>query len=388
MAITMKRTVLSDSLIALANEIRSKGGTQSTLYWPEGFVQAITDIEVGGTDWKAELKKQLAALPAEMPKDIIATLRPYCFYHDAGITDAMVSGLTALTTIGASAFEGCTSLTEIDFHGRELSIGANAFKDCSNLAVLNLADTGLTSVANLINGCSSLQLLDVSDNLGITAIAADNFKEKPLKSLNLSGCSNLASIGNYACHLTGMTSIDLSGCSSLASIGQYAFGYGKDNASQPCMLTELDLSGCTSLATIGKYAFVGTSMSQLTLPNHTMTTLEEYAFGFQSQLQGSLTIDVTNLGANSFRQCNISSVTIKNCNRYYIAPFSECTGLREARITMKPTGAWPSNITTYPVFYGCTNITDIYVPWSNGEVAENKFVKSSQTPTWHYNTVF
>lgn len=36
------------SLTAVANAIRTKGGTSAQLTYPNGFVQAINDIETGG----------------------------------------------------------------------------------------------------------------------------------------------------------------------------------------------------------------------------------------------------------------------------------------------------------------------------------------------------
>ena len=45
---------------------------------------------------------------------------------------------SGITTIGNSAFQNCTSLTELTFLGTPTSIGATAFQGCANLATVRV----------------------------------------------------------------------------------------------------------------------------------------------------------------------------------------------------------------------------------------------------------
>lgn len=512
------RTVLDTSLTALANEIRRKGGTAAQLYWPGGFITAINAIDGGGgTDWKTEFVNALGGEDCLIPDDL-AALRDYCFYKKTGITNALIAALPAsITTIGAHCFDGCTGISQLDLSDRSIeTIGGYAFNGLVSVAKLDLSDNDLTSLgeylcggmSNLneidlsgngnllsipaymaqdvplatlgvtgcpiavigayafydcaltafplaglttllsigdyafaksvgtknqivtldLSGCTNLQTIgtaafqlnnynagnadrgkiasvifpksltsigqgafykniitgtvDLSDNTGLVSIGDSCFRyNSAMSGLDLSGCTSLQTIGVYVCANTMLASLDLSDCSSLRSIGEYAF----DN----CPITGLNLSDCVDLQTIGQYAFRGSAMTSLIWPAQTLTSIGQYAFYGQKYITGPMTVKAATIGQDAFNGCTgITELTIEDCNKYNVSNFANCTGLTKIYIKKTPTGSWPSNINTYPVFNGCTNVTDIYVPWSQGAIPETRFFKAAQNPTWHYDTVF
>ena len=85
---------------------------------------------------------------------------------------------------------------------------------------------------------------------------------------------------------------------------------------------------------------------------------------------------------NAFSGCSkIASLIIPaNLNSLYYGAFQNCTGL--TCVTFK---GIPKTVTT--VFNGCTNLTTINVPWSEGEVANAPWGATNATINYNYTEV-
>ena len=70
-----------------------------------------------------------------------------------------------IEVIGASAFEGCTGLTEIVIPGSVVEIGENAFKGCTGLTKVTLGAGTEAIPANVFDGCAKIEFLDLGDGL-------------------------------------------------------------------------------------------------------------------------------------------------------------------------------------------------------------------------------
>lgn len=80
----------------------------------------------------------------------------------------------SVTTLGARAFQGCTSLASVALPDNLTIIGASAFQDCTSLAFVPLP-ASLTRIAvNAFQGCTSLAAVVIPD--GVTTIAAYAFQ--------------------------------------------------------------------------------------------------------------------------------------------------------------------------------------------------------------------
>ena len=112
-----------------------------------------------------------------------------------------------MTSLGAYAFKGCSSLTNIDIPDGVISIEGAVFMECSGLTSMDIPD-GVTSIEyRAFEDCSGLTSIEIPDR--VTSIGNGAFK----------GCSRLTSvyykgtaeewksieIGDYNTYLTNAT---------------------------------------------------------------------------------------------------------------------------------------------------------------------------------------
>lgn len=100
-----------------------------------------------------------------------------------------------VTTITASAFSGCTVLTEITIPDTVTNIGNSAFATCSNLTSITIPESVTSIGSNTFAGCSSLTSVTLPDNM--TSIGATMFYR--CSSLtNITLPESVTSIGEWA----------------------------------------------------------------------------------------------------------------------------------------------------------------------------------------------
>ena len=158
---------------------------------------------------------------------------------------------TSVSSIGSSAFSGCSGLTTITIPNSVTSIGNAAFSNCSGLTSITIPKSVTSIGEGAFSSCSSLTSIDIPNSL--TSIEKNAFN----------GCSSLTSItipnsvisiGNYAfSNCSDLTSIIIP--SSVTSIGRQAF---KD---------------CTCLISVTIYATMPLSIDENCFTNSPNATL-------------------------------------------------------------------------------------------------------------------
>ena len=243
----------------------------------------------------------------------VTSIGNYAFYLCSGLTSVTIGN--SVTSIGYQAFYGCSGLTSVTLNSNAIvsknyskdsnlktifggqvteyiigddvtSIGESAFSGCSGLTGELIIPNSVTSIgSSAFQNCSSLTSVTLNSN----AIVSKNY----------SGNSNLKTIfgGQVTEYILG---------ESVTSIGNAAF-YGCSG------LTSLTIPN--SVTSIADKAFEGcSSLTSVTIPN-SVTSIGSSAFEDCSGLTGELIIpnSITSIGNYAFYDCtSLTSVTIGN----------------------------------------------------------------------------
>lgn len=196
-------TQLDTDLTAVANAIRTKGGTSAQLAFPTGFVDAIDAIQTGGGGMTIDqfvdhnypqgaIETSATVIPAQTfreRKGITSLSAPNCTslggYVCYQCTELITVNFPKLKTFAASdVFDGCTKL--LGFVGPELN-GApnvnNAFTRCTSFQYFDVGPNLYNlSTGNTFVNCTNLRTIVLRRTNGIVSISSSAFTGTPLAS--------------------------------------------------------------------------------------------------------------------------------------------------------------------------------------------------------------
>lgn len=266
-----------------------------------------------------------------------------------------------VTTIGNSAFLGCTSLTSISIPNNVTTISKSAFSGCSGLTSIVIPNTVTTIGGYAFMNCSSLTSIVIPE--GVTAISSYTFY----------GCSGLTLIAIpntvttievsafYGC--SGLTSIVISegvttihsgafaNCSGLTSvhIPSSVVDFGRDprNGQSPIFTYEEAnvFGGCTNLETIT----VDINNPKYDSRDNCNAIIETESNTLLSGCNNTVVPNsVTAIGNGAFQGCDFTSTDFLPDGVIFIGNnvFKECSNLEEVNL--------PSSVLTVgrDAFYG------------------------------------
>jgi len=280
----------------------------------------------------------------------VTSIGESAFRGCSGLTSVTIPN--SVTSIGNSAFSGCSGLTSITIPNSVTGIGDGAFSGCSGLSSVEFH---CAQIGSWFSGMTSIEEVVIGNE--VTSIGYQAFKGcTSLTSVTIG--SGVTSIGNQAFYgCSGLTSVTIP--NSVTSIGARAF--------EGCSgLTSVTIPN--SVTSIGYQAFEGcSSLTSITIPN-SVTSIGDYAFRDCSSLQKVIVPDiaawcgiyfvnyesnplyyahhiysdenteikdlvipnsVTSIGRGAFRYCSdLTSVTIGNSvTSIGASAFSGCSGL-------------------------------------------------------------
>ena len=246
-----------------------------------------------------------------------------------------------VTTIGASAFEGCTSLETVDWGEKITSINGYAFYGCTSLKEMKLPKS-ITSIGeNAFDGCASLQKVTAYQNLAsikntsfrncgvltlcgytgsyISEYAAE--KKIPFESLGEWG-----KCGNYAEWYLNDGVLTITGSSEMNSYNEQKKAPWSGKKVTKCVIED-------GITTIGSYAFADLGeLTEISFPN-SIFQAGEYAFKNCTGLKNielPEKMEMWKISTGMFEGC-ISLETVKlsgNILNIGKGAFANCTSLR------------------------------------------------------------
>ena len=286
----------------------------------------------------------------------VTTIGDYAFSNCSDLTSITIP--ESVTNIGGSAFSGCSSLTSVTIPESVTDIGGSAFSGCSSLTSVTIPENVTSIGYHAFSDCSGLTSVTLNSNAiaskaytsgsNLISIFGSQVKEYVIGD-------RVTSIGNYTFRgCSALTSVTIS--NSVTAIGDYVFEY---------------CSGLTSITipkgvtTIGSSAFYGCSgLTSVTLNSDavvskTYTSDSHLSSIFGSQVKEYVIGDgVTGVGERAFWYCDgLTSVTIPNSvttiGNY---AFVGCSGITSITIPESVTsiGGW--------AFEDCSGLTSVTIP--------------------------
>ncbi len=225
-----------------------------------------------------------------------------------------------VTSIGKSAFEGCTGMTSLTMPNSVTNVKLRAFKDCSNLANVTFS-TGLTIIGErAFANCSSITALSLP--AGLTTLEREVFYM----------CTGVTSLYLPATLITLDTTSFMGTAKSLTSIQvDLAHPYGSSRDSNGIFATldgnNLLFLGCQTtvipndVVAIIDGAFAGSPFTSFEVPDH-----------------------IYFVGSATFALCeNLTTLTVASGNPIYDSR-DNCNGIIETATNMLKVGIRTTNI--------------------------------------------
>ena len=218
-----------------------------------------------------------------------------------------------MTSIGNSAFAGCTGLTSVSIGNSVTEIDPYAFGGCDGLKKVEISDLEAWCKISFSNVYANP--IYYSHNLFLNGQEIKNLiipeTVQELKSYVFYGCSGLTSV-EIPNSVTSIYSYAFNGCSGLTSV---RIG--------------------NSVTSIGSHAFYGCSgLTSVEIPN-SVTSIDDYAF---DSCIGLTSVVIPN--------------SVTSIGNY---AFYKCSGLKSVEI--------PNSVTTIgnQAFYGCSGLTSVVI---------------------------
>ncbi|MDX2109482.1 MAG: leucine-rich repeat domain-containing protein [Verrucomicrobiota bacterium] len=298
----------------------------------------------------------------------VTSIGDEAFFRCFSLTSVTISN--NVTSIGDAAFHSCTSLTSVTLGNSITSIGFSVFDNCSSLIafIVDPANSAYSSLDGvLFNKAQSVLIQYPIANTGstytipnsVTSIGGGAFRNcSRLTSVTFG--TSVTTIDYFAFYYcSNLSSVTLG--NSVTSIRSYAFDFCTS-------LTSVTIPN--SVTSIGEGAFRNcSSLTSVTIPN-SVTSIGNGAFEYCRSLTSVAILNsVTSIGISAFDSCSsLTSVTLGNSvTSIGLEAFRDCASLTSVTI--------PNSVTfiEYSAFRSCSSLTSVTIPNSVTSIGEYAF---------------
>lgn len=290
----------------------------------------------------------------------ITTFKNYIFRRCYALTS--VSLPDNLTTLGQGMFSNCTALQTITLPSGLTSLPNDFMEKCTSLKTIKIPN--VTSIGDYaFDGCTSLLNVDFADVDKLTSLGTYVFRNcSSLNNVVLP--SSVTTIGNYAFQASGLTEIVIpASVKKLGTTAKTGSVFADCNSLVSVTLPE-------SLTTIYGSVFENcTALTEITIPS-SVTILGDKVFkGCSSLTKAEITGAIKTCGQYLFAECSsLTDVTINSkSTKTGSYMFQKCTSLTNVVL---PTSLASSGLSTY-LFDGCTSLESIEIPSSVTQIPSN-----------------
>ncbi|MBQ8291547.1 MAG: leucine-rich repeat protein [Clostridia bacterium] len=319
-------------------------------------------------------------LSIRVPKNI-SSIATYAFYNCTKLTEITFAAGSRLESVTAGNFAGCNQLTSVVFESDSAlkTVGAQAFTGMAKLTTVDFGGATVEEVgAFAFRGCDSLTNLTLSDELRSIGRFAFAFA-RSLTRLDIpAGIENVGEFAFYGCgnltvYFKGDTLPDSLGAywdegfkgyyvgvEEVLTAGDYEYAKLKgggiaivryNGAETALDLTALPLEG--TVTSIGAYAFYGSAVERIILPQ-TLTSIQAYAFAYSALQSVEIPASVRFIGNAAFSGSALKELVFaadSELTRIERYAFANCTDLQDAALpqTLAELGAfafWKSGLQT------------------------------------------
>ena len=317
---------------------------------------SLEEIKAGGI--QGALNITTIVIPAK-----VKVLGASAFSGCNSLTQITFATGSQLELIGDSAFSGCKLVTEMILPDNITKIGANAFTNCYKLETIVLPKALKKLESQTFMDCSALKNVTIQE--GTTEIGENCFLRSGIETITLP--DSLVTIADLAFdQCANLTTVVLSENGKLESIGNQAF-------QQNAKLTSVGFG--SKLQSIGNQAFAGCTALKNVVPPDSATTIGKEAFKGCTALESvtmpaaleaipaSLFEDCTKLGAISIGAAvtDIGAAAFKNCAALTTVIFDPACAITTVKSE---------------VFAGTTSLTAIAIPASVTKIEAKAFYQS------------
>lgn len=386
-----------------------------------GTIPAPADwsIFVGGNGAISGLKDNVVLTNGELviPNDCYVIAKN-AFQGNEKIEKITFQKGSKLECISASAFEGCTGITEITIPENMIFMGGSVFKNCTNLKKITI-NSGILCYEKSSNrrkenydnfaGCVKVEDITFSDNMtkipgylfymssikdedrfsapnihisdSIREIQEYAFYQSKIGMISYGDNPSLERIGQYAFY-RGTYSSEINLSDSLKGIGDYAFAecIGIDSVTLPASLTGIKKAGViTEIEAIGNKAFEGcTALKTVVIksPFNEDSVVDGYAFNNCKAIT-SITFDVPSdtpiyIPDNLFNNSNLNSIDFEIPANVVVIGKNAFKASGFKNISIKNVGSSILKEIKDSAFDGCS-MTSFTLPNSLEKIGKNAF---------------